>query len=96
MCFISPIAEAVPSWRMFHESQKVEGRVCPPQWYTDLFIKHLHINRQNLGRAPLRKGGSPCAENLFSRFAFFKLWVPITLGMYKQEVNSQPGFLLTY
>lgn len=75
MCFISPIAEAVPSWRMFHESQKVEGRVCPPQWYTDLFIKHLHINRQNLGRAPLRKGGKP-----LYRKPLFSLCIFQTLG----------------
>lgn len=59
--------------------------------------RHLHINRQNPGWALQRGKAQP--GNLFLvalHSAFFMLCSPITVRMYNQEVNLQPGFLLTY
>lgn len=84
------------SWGIFHKFQK-EVVTTKLHREADLLLEHLHINRQNPGWDSRRGKAQP--GNLFLvalHSAFFTRCSPIMAGMYNQEVNLQPGFLLTY
>ena len=93
-------AQALASWPMFQKFQKVTAtETALLSGKTYLVLKHLHINRQSRGWAPLSARSGAGAETSFlpvSHLAFFKPQPPITVWMDKQEGNSKPGFLLTY